>query len=102
MIFGDEHATADIPEMRRDADSVMAQVKDGIVGQEQQVQSFAHFEEDVAQRRKLVDQMNALRKDQGLEAARELFDTGEEDRLLRAMIGEFEAMKQVPNQQLSD
>jgi methyl-accepting chemotaxis protein len=100
MISGDEHATDEIPEMRRDADSVMARVKAGILGNDQQMQSFSRFEDEVAKRRVLVDRLNALRKNPGFEAARELFATGEDDQLLRSMIGEFDAMKQVANLQL--
>jgi diguanylate cyclase (GGDEF)-like protein len=101
MISGDERFAAQIPPLRKDADVVIARVKAGIARDPEQSASFARFRAEVRSRRALVDRLNVARKDQGFEAAKALFKTGEDDRLLRAMIAESDAMKRVANSKLN-
>jgi len=47
-----------------------------------------------------VNKLNAARRDQGFEAAKTIFDTGEDSRLLAEIIAEFDAMKADATSQL--
>ena len=93
IISGDQGAVAGIPAMRKDADVVSARVLAAIAGDAELTQHFLRFREFVKQRRAFVDKLNKARKDEGFDAAKALFATGEDDRLLSAMEAEFAAMK---------
>jgi len=93
LISGDEAQIAGIPAMRKDADVVAARVQAAIAGDPAQTAHFAQYLEFVHQRRAFVNKLNAARKDQGFDAAKVLFATGEDNRLLEQMQGEFDAMK---------
>ncbi len=93
LISGDERDIAGIPAMRSDADAVAVRVQAAIAGDPEQVAHFGRYLEAVRQRRVFVNKENAARKEQGFEAAKAVFDTGEDTRLLNVIEGEFAAMK---------
>ena len=93
LISGDQTQIAGLPALRKDADEVATRVQAGIAADPAQVAHFAQYLEFVRQRRAFVNKLNAARKDQGFEAAKALFDTGEDNRLLHQMQAEFDAMK---------
>ena len=101
LISGDESQIAGIPALRSDADLVAARVQAEIAGDEGLKAHFAQYLEYVRQRRAFVNRLNAARKEQGMEGAKALFDTGEDNRLLASMQSEFDAMKAVAASQLS-
>jgi len=101
MISGDQGAIAGIPAMRQDADVVATRIKASIADNLQLVAHFDQYGVYLLQRRALVNRMNAARKDQGFEAAKTIFDTGEDNRLLASMIGEFTAMEAIASAELS-
>ncbi|HEX7728507.1 MAG TPA: methyl-accepting chemotaxis protein [Terracidiphilus sp.] len=102
MISGDEAAIAGIPAMRQDANQVADRVAATIASRDELKQHWARYLELLLQRRNLVNKMNRARKEQGFEAAKVLFDTGEDNRLLENILVEFNAMRQLSNQQLTD
>jgi methyl-accepting chemotaxis protein len=101
LISGDENAIAGIPAMRSDADAVAKRVTAAISGDEEQKEHFARYLEVLKQRRAFVNQLNAMRKNEGFEATKTLFATGHDDRLLGAAIGEFSAMKDLATTKLN-
>jgi methyl-accepting chemotaxis protein len=68
-------------------------VKEAIAGDPAQVAHFARSLEDIQLRRAFVNKLNAARKDQGFEAAKAIFDSGEDNRLLGQIELEFDAMR---------
>ncbi len=100
IISGDETAIAGIPAMRKDADVVAARVQSQIAGDTEQMDHMARYLEAVRQRRVFVNAENKARKEQGFDAAKALFSTGEDDRLLSVMIAEFNEMKVAEKSQL--
>jgi methyl-accepting chemotaxis protein len=86
--------------MRKDADVVATRVQTGIAGNSEQMAHFAQYLDYLRQRRAFVNKLNAARKDQGFEAARALFATNEDIRLLNLMQSEFDAMKATSQSQL--
>jgi CHASE3 domain sensor protein len=101
LISGDESAIAGIPALRLDGKATAARVVAAIAGDEAQKAHFAQYLDYVQQRIVFVNKLNAARKDQGAEAARVLFATGEDDRLRALILGQFAAMKAIANDQLS-
>jgi methyl-accepting chemotaxis protein len=93
IISGDESKIAGIPAMRQDADVVAARVQSQIAGDTEQMDHMARYLDAVRQRRVFVNAENKARKEQGFDAAKALFSTGEDDRLLSEMIAEFNSMK---------
>ena len=86
MISGDEAAIAGIPAMRQDANQVADRVAATIASRDELKQHWARYLELLLQRRNLVNKMNRARKEQGFEAAKVLFDTGEDNRLLENIL----------------
>ena len=101
MISGDEGSIGGIPAMRQDADSVAARVKLVIADDPELMAHFDQYLTYVGDRRALVNRMNAARKDQGFEAAKAIFETGDDNRLLAGMIGEFVEMKKIASTKLN-
>ena len=101
MISGNEQAIAGIPAMRKDADVVAARMKAGLGSDPEQLAHLARYQDDILQRRAFVNKLNATRKEKGFEATSVLFDTGEDDRLLSAILSEFDAMKSAAESRLS-
>jgi methyl-accepting chemotaxis protein len=93
MISGDPSAIAGIPAMRKDADVVYARLQSEVAGDPGQTAHLSRYQEAILARRAFVNKLNAARKDQGFEATRALFATGEDDRLLAAILVEFDAMQ---------
>jgi methyl-accepting chemotaxis protein len=93
IISGDPSQIASIPALRQDADVVGVRVKAAIAGDPAQVAHFSRYFEYLQLRRAFVNKLNAARKDQGFEAAKEIFDTGEDNRLLSLIEVEFDAMR---------
>jgi len=102
MISGNQDDIGGIPAMRQDADAVAARVASAISGNSSQMQHFAQYQEFIRQRRAVVNKMNAARRDQGFEAAKIIFDTGEDNRLLSEIIAEFDALKADAASRLSE
>jgi len=102
LISGSESDIAGIPAMRKDADVVAAKVQAEIAGDAGQSAHFAQYLEYVRQRRAFVNKLNTARKEQGFEAAKAIFDTGEDNRLLAQMQAEFDAMKAAAQSQLRE
>jgi len=100
MISGNPEDIAGIPAMRLDADGVAARVASSIAGSPLQMQHFGKYQDLLKQRRAVVNKLNAARRDQGFEAAKTIFDTGEDSRLLAEIIAEFDAMKADATSQL--
>lgn len=100
IISGDETAIAGIPAMRKDADMVAARVQAEIAGDAGQMEHFARYQEAVRERRVFVNNENKARREQGFDAAKVLFDTGDDTRLLNTMEAEFTAMKVTAQAQL--
>lgn len=94
MISGDAAAIAGIPAMRQDADVVYARLQSELGGDPGQVAHLASYQKAILARRAFVNKLNTARKEQGFEAASALFSTGEDDRLLAAILTEFDGMKE--------
>jgi len=101
MISGDPSAIAGIAGMRTDADVVYARLQSELAADPGQTAHLARYQEAILARRVFVNKLNAARKDQGFEATRTLFATGEDDRLLAAIETEFSAMKATTSAQWS-
>jgi methyl-accepting chemotaxis protein len=101
MISGDPAAIASIPALRQDGRATSDRVAADIAGDEAQKARFAKSWDYIRQRIVFVNKLNAARKDQGYEASMALFKTGEDDRLLDLIMGQFDAMKTAAAAQLS-
>ena len=93
MISGDVSAIATIPAMRKDADVVYSRLQSELAGDPEQSAHLARYQQAILARRAFVNKLNAARKDEGFEATRVLFATGQDDHLLAAILTEFDAMK---------
>jgi methyl-accepting chemotaxis protein len=100
IISGNQSDIAGIPAMRKDADEVASRVQAQIAGDPGQMEHFARYLEAVRQRRAFVNAENTARKEQGFDAAKEIFATGDDTRLLNVMEAEFAAMKVTAQMQL--
>jgi len=93
LISGNDAAIAAIPAQRLDAKATAAHIEASITENEVQKTHFAQYQQYVQQRIVFVNKLNAARKNQGFEAAKTLFETGEDNRLLASILGEFDAMR---------
>ena len=93
LISGDEAAAAGIPALRADADLVIARVSEETHSDPDLAAQFADWRSAVMERRAYVNKLNQARKQDGFDAAKALFDTGQDDRLLARMIGDTQTMK---------
>jgi len=100
LISGDPAAIASIPALRADGKATAERVVAAIADNEEQKALFAQYLVYVQQRKAFVDKLNAARKDQGFEAAKAIFDTGEDNRLMALILGQFDAMKTAANTEL--
>ena len=101
LISGDDSAVAGIPAMRVDADAVTKRVKASLSADAGQAAHFGRWQEEMLQRRDFVIRLIAAYKSQGPEAAKAIFATGEDDRLLGAMQAEFDTIKATAVSQLN-
>ena len=102
MVTGDVSAIAAIPALRKDADVVYARLQSDLAADPEQTAHLVRYQQAILARRVFVNKLNATRKDEGFEATRVLFATGEDDRLLAAILTEFDAMKAATNAQWSE
>jgi methyl-accepting chemotaxis protein len=100
LISGDPAAIASIPALRTDGKATAGRVVAAIADNEAQKSFFAQYLVYVQQRIGFVNKLNAARKDQGFEAAKEIFATGEDNRLLALILGQFDAMRTAANEEL--
>ena len=101
MISGNPDHIAGIPAMRKDADVVAAKITAEIKNKPEELQHFNQYLEYVRQRRIVVNNLNTARKNQGFDAAKAIFDTGEDMRLLAGMIDEFGELKKLARAELA-
>jgi methyl-accepting chemotaxis protein len=92
LVSGDDRSVAGIPAMRLDANQVMARVEETLRSDAEQSARFARFREALRLRRLFTNKLVAARQD-GFPAAKVLFETGEDDRLLGLMQVEADAMR---------
>ncbi len=100
MLTGNENAIAGIPKMRRDAAVVIERVRATIAGNTEQEARFGQYQVYLKQRVAFINALNTTRKTQGFEAAKALFETGVDDRLLPLMLDQFQLMKITTSSQL--
>ena len=101
LISGNLAAVSGIPALRLDGKATAARIIASIANDEAQRARFAEYQADIQQRIIFVNKLNAARKDQGFEAAEALFNTGEDDRLLGLIMGQFDAMRAAANDKLN-
>jgi methyl-accepting chemotaxis protein len=102
LISGDPSMTAGIPEMRKDGRATIDKVQAEIAGDEAQKERFSQVISLIQQRIKVVDSLNTARHDQGFEGAEKIFATGEDNRLLAAIIVQIGAMRTAAQEQLQE
>jgi CHASE3 domain sensor protein len=76
LISGDARVLTGLTGLRGDANDTMARVTAAVKDTPEQADRFMRWKNDLQQRRAFTNQMNAVRKDQGFEAARVLFANG--------------------------
>jgi len=101
LISGNEAAVAGIPALRQDANATVARISAAIGDDAEQSAHLAAYQAAIVQRRAFVNALIAARKDQGFDAAKQLFETGKDDQLLAAIVVEFDAMRAGANARLS-
>jgi methyl-accepting chemotaxis protein len=101
LISGNQMAVAGIPALRQDARDTVARISTAISGNPEQMAHLAAYQDAIKQRIVFVNALNAARKDQGFDAAKQLFDTGKDDQLLAAIEVEFNAMRDGATAQLN-
>jgi len=100
MVSGNEQAIAGIPALRADAAVTATRIDAALSTDPAQVARFARYREAIKARVVFVNKLNAARKSEGFEETKALFDTGEDDRLLAAILVEFNAIKAAATAQL--
>lgn len=101
LISGNEAAVAGIPALRQDANTTVERISAAIGDDAEQKAHLAAYQAAILQRRAFVNALIAARKDQGFDAAKQLFETGKDDQLLAAIVVEFNAMRSGANARLS-
>lgn len=101
LVSGNEQAIANIPAMRKDADVVIARLISLLADNPEQAARMQQWRDLVARRRAFVNNMLAIRRDKGFEAARSLFDTGEDDQLFDAMLADVDSISESVQTQLT-
>lgn len=89
LLTGNETAVAVLPGMRHDADRVIARAAETTTGNPEEAASLQRWRDLLVQRRAFTNHMITARRQQGFEAAKAIFDTGEDDRLNAAMEAEI-------------
>jgi|GEM_PF-1314531 len=85
LISGNEQAIAQIPNLRSDANQVIASVTASVGSDSEAGSHLQRWKDLLVQRRAFTDKLLAARRQQGFEAARAIFDSGEDDRIYAAM-----------------
>ena len=94
LITGDEQALAGLSGLREDANATIGRVVEAVKDEPEQAARFSRWQNDLQQRRALTNQLNAVRKEQGFEAARAIFASGDDDRLAAVQEDEYSAIKE--------
>ena len=81
LISGDQKFIAPINDLRQDANVVIPRIVAATASTPQQKEAMAQWTKDVSLRRDVVNRILNARKDQGYEAAKAIFDQGEDNRL---------------------
>jgi methyl-accepting chemotaxis protein len=100
LISGNENAVAGIPALRQDARETVARITTAISGKPGQMANLEAYQAAIKERIVFVNALNAARKDQGFDAAKQLFDTGKDDQLLATIQVAFNAMRDAATAQL--
>jgi len=93
MISGDESVLAAMAGLRQDAGAAMDRVAAAVKDDPEQKERFEKWHSNTMEGRSYFVKMDALRKNQGFEAAKVLFATGEDDRLSAEQTANFDTMK---------
>ncbi|MGB6723555.1 MAG: methyl-accepting chemotaxis protein, partial [Terracidiphilus sp.] len=92
VISGDDQAVAGVPALRREADGVNARLKSAVAGDPELAADLERWQELLLERRAFTNKLVAARRNQGFEAAKTIFDTGDDDRMYTAMQQVFDGM----------
>jgi methyl-accepting chemotaxis protein len=101
MISGDESVLAALVGLRKNAGEAMARVTDAVKDDPEQSARFVEWQNDTKQGKAYFARMDALRKNQGFDAAKALFATGEDDQLTAKQQLDFDTMKSAATAQLN-
>lgn len=101
LISGNESNLAELSAWRDDATAAQARVIAAMGGDTAQVDLFKRWQDDMLQRRVFVNKLIAANRSQGFAAAKVIFDTGEDDRLLSTMQTDFNTIRAAEASQLS-
>src|SRR6266568_2475943 len=100
LISGDEKSIANLPAIRQDLDATNSSLEQHLAGTPQ-ADTMAQMKDVMLQRRTVVNEMLTAFKNQGFEAAKTLFSTGQDNLLLYKIIGVAEDLKQQEKDKLS-
>lgn len=100
LISNNQNDIAPIPLLRAEYKPALDRVAAAIQGDADQRARLDNALATIAVRRKFVDKLNQVFKDQGAEAAQKLFATGDDNRLAAQIDGYFAEMKDTASQQL--
>lgn len=101
LISGDPSTVATIPALRKDANGVIAGVSAAIGDNADEKAHMDRWRELLLERRAFTNKLLAARKDQGFDAAKAIFDTGEDNRIFVAMESEVTEISSLATAQLN-
>src|ERR1700683_5281570 len=85
LISGDDAIIAPIPALREDANKTVDEIMNLVAGDADQKAGMLRWKQEVTDRRAFVNELLDARKNKGAEAARVLFNTGEDNFLYGKM-----------------
>lgn len=100
LVSGDPAAVASIPALRKDANTVIERVSATVAVHPDQSAYFQRWRDLLVLRRNYTNKLLAARRDQGFEAAKVIFATGEDDRLFSGMEREVAGLSAILAAQL--
>ncbi|MGA9669005.1 MAG: methyl-accepting chemotaxis protein [Terracidiphilus sp.] len=92
LISGDPAAMASLPAVRADANRVIDRVTANIAGDAEMMPMMARWQDLLVERRTFTNKLLAARRDRGYDAAKAIFDTGEDDRLFSSMQAQIDGI----------
>lgn len=101
LISGDESAIASIPNLRQDANTVIARVTATVSSNPDQKARLAHWMDDLGVRKAYVNKLMKARREEGFEAAKALENIGEGNTTLNAMQADLDGIKNSAVEQLA-
>jgi len=101
LLSGKEDDLATITPLRTEYKQAMVRVTESIKGDSAQEGRLQAANSVISQRRAFVDRLNATNKNEGQEAARKLFATGEDNRLAGLIDASFAEMKDAATEKLA-